>query len=145
MVQKAITSANSVLLLGVTSLFPTAQQMQNFATDDMYSMDPVDNAEVVMGADGVMSAGWIPQIKVMHITLMPNSNAMSFFESWFAQEEALREVLYGFGTLNQPSIGRTYALTNGVLSQFAPIADGKKVLQARRFQIKWESALGAPI
>jgi hypothetical protein len=35
-------------------------------------------------------------------------------------------------------------LTNGVLTNFAPISDAKKVLQPRKFQIQWNVVLGAP-
>lgn len=145
MVNNSITSANSVLVLGVNSLFPVPQQMQGFAADDAYSVDAVDNAEVVLGVDGVVSSGWIPQIKVMNVMLQADSPGNDFFDAWYAAEEAQKEVLKAFGVLEQPSIGRTYVLTNGVLSGFSPFADGKKILAPRKFQIKWNTILGAPV
>lgn len=140
-----ITSANSVLMLGVLSLYAVPQQMQGFAADDMYSLGGVDNAEVVMGADARMSAGWIPQIKTLDITLQADSEHNAFFESWYAAQEAGKTIYKGFGIITQESIGMSYALTNGVLCNYSPLADGKKVLQPRKFQIKWESVIGAPI
>jgi hypothetical protein len=141
----SITSANSVLLLGVNGLFAVPQQLQGFATDDMYSMDMVESAEVQMGADGKMASGWVPQIKNMNVTLLANSKSNDFFEAWYSAQEAAREVYTAFGTVVQPGVGKAYILSNGVLTNYTPLAEGKKVLQPRKFQIKWESALGAPI
>jgi len=141
----SITSANSVLLIGVTSLFAIPQQLQGFATDDMFSMDMIESAEVQMGADGRMAAGWIPQIKNMNVTLQANSKSNDFFEAWYSAQEAAREVYSAFGTAVQPSIGKAYILSNGILTNYTPLSEAKKLLQPRKFQIKWESALGAPI
>lgn len=141
----SITSANSILLLGVTGLYTVPQQLQGFGSDDAYSMDPVDNAEVMMGVDGIMSSGYIPQIKVMNVTLQADSASNTFFEAWYAAQEAAREIYPAFGVINQSSIGRSYTLTNGVLSNYAPLSDAKKVLQPRKFQIKWNVVVGLPI
>jgi len=141
----SITSANSVLLIGVAGLYTVPQQLQGFSQDDMYSMEAVDTKEVQMGADGKLSMGWIPQIKVMNVTLQADSPSIAFFEAWYAAEEAAQDAFAGFGVLSQPGVGRSYALTNGALSNYAPFADGKKVLQPRKFQIKWQAVIGAPI
>jgi hypothetical protein len=145
MAANSITSANSVLLLGVTGLFLIPQQLQGFGADDAYSMPMVTNAEVVMGVDGIMSSGWLPQIKEMDVTLQADSASNTFFEAWYAAEEAASDKFKAFGVINQPSVGRTYALTNGVLVGFTPFADAKKVLQPRKFQIKWNLVVGAPV
>lgn len=140
-----ITSANSTLLIGVVGLFTIPQQLQGFGADDAYSMPMVTNAEVIMGVDGVMSSGWIPQIKEMDVTLQADSASNTFFEAWYAAEEAARDKFQAFGTIIQPGVSRTYALTNGVLVGFTPFADAKKVLQPRKFQIKWNLVAGAPV
>ncbi len=141
----SITSANSVLMLGVVGLYTIPQQLQGFGTDDAYSIDTVDPAEVVMGVDAQMSYGWIPQIKTMHVNLQADSASNTFFEAWYAAQEAAREVYPAFGVITQDSVGRTYVLTNGVLASYTPIAEAKKVLGARKFMIKWQVALGAPV
>lgn len=138
-----ITSANSVLALGVTGLFTIPQQLQGFGADDAYSVDPVDVAETLVGVDGVMSSGWIPQIKVMSVTLQADSASNTFFEAWYAAQEAGRVIYPAFGIITQESIGRVYTLTNGVLANFSPLGDAKKTLQPRTFQIKWQSIIGA--
>lgn len=138
-----ITSANSVLALGVTGLYTIPQQLQGFGADDAYSMDAVDVAEVMMGVDGKMSSGWIPQIKTMNVVLQADSDSNTFFETWYAAQEAGRRAYIAFGVITQESVGRVYTLTNGILANYMPISDSKKVLQPRTFQIKWESVIGA--
>lgn len=140
-----ITSANSVLVLGVAGLFTVPQQLQGFSTDDMYEMSAVDNKEIMLGVDGVLSAGWIPAVKVLSVTLQADSASNTFFESWFSAEEAAKTPFFGFGVITQPSISRSYALTNGVLKNYTPLASAKKVLQPRKFEIHFQTALGAPI
>jgi hypothetical protein len=139
-----ITSANSVLLIGVAGLFTVPQQLQGFSSDDAYSMDAVTNKEVQLGVDGIMSAGWIPQIKTMSVTLQGDSDSNTFFEAWYAAEEAAQDAFRAFGTIVQPAVNKMYTLTNGVLTNFAPISDAKKVLQPRKFQIQWNVVLGVP-
>jgi hypothetical protein len=141
----SITSANSQLLLGVIGLYQVPQKLAGFGADDAYSMDAVETAEVVMGVDGIMSAGYVPQIKVMHVVLQADSDSNGFFEAWYAAQEAANEIYKAFGTIVQKSVGRTYVLTNGVLTNYAPIADAGKVLKPRKFQIKWNVVVGAPI
>lgn len=140
-----ITSSNSTLFLGVTSFFTVPQQIAGFATDDMYSMAAVDTKEIMLGADGILSAGWIPQIKILEITLQADSPSNTFFESVYAAEEAAKAPFFFFGNINQPAISRNYTLVNGAMKNYKPLADAKKVLQPRRFEIHFQVALGVPI
>lgn len=140
----SITSANSVLLIGVTGLYTVPQQLSGFDTDDMYSIEAVENKEVKMGADGHLSAGWIPQIKVMSVTLQADSPSNDFFDAWYAAEEAAEDAYFAFGTVVQPAVSKLYTLTRGVLTNYTPMAEAKKVLQPRKFQIKWNVVLGVP-
>lgn len=140
----SLTSANSVLMIGVTGLYTVPQQLQGFGADDMYSMDSVENKEVVLGADGNMSAGWIPQIKTMSVTLQADSASNDFFEAWYAAEEAAQDAYFAFGTVVQPAVSKAYTLTRGVLSNYTPLAEAKKILQPRKFQIKWNVVIGVP-
>ena len=145
MAGNSITSANSILLIGVTGLYPVPQQLAGFGVDDAYSMPDVTNAEVVMGVDAVMSSGWIPQIKEMNVTLQADSASNTFFEAWYAAEEAAMEIFKAFAIIQQPAVGKIYTLTNGVLSGYSPFSDAKKVLQARKFQIKWNTVIASPV
>jgi hypothetical protein len=140
-----ITSANSTLFLGVTSFFTVPQQIAGFATDDMYSMANVDTKEVVIGVDGKLSAGYIPQIKVLEVTLQADSPSNTFFESVYAAEEAAQAPFFFFGNINQPAVSRNYTLTTGVMKNYKPLADAKKTLQPRKFEIHFGSVIAVPI
>jgi len=140
----SITSANSVLFLGVAGLYTVPQQLQGFGADDAYSVEAVEIAEVMLGVDGVMSSGWIPQIKMMNVTLQADSASNTFFEAWYAAQEASKDIYKAFGIIQQPAVSKIYTLTNGVLSNYSPLSEAKKVLQPRKFQIKWNMVLGAP-
>jgi hypothetical protein len=140
-----ITSANSTLLIGINGLFTVPQQIAGFSSDDAYSMSAVDNKELMIGVDGVLSAGWIPAIKVLEITLQADSPSNTMFESWYQTEELARTPYFGFGIIHQPSINRSYALTNGVLKNYTPLAQAQKVLRPRKFEIHFQTVLGAPI
>jgi len=140
-----ITSANSTLALGVVGLFTVPQALQGFSAGDAYSIDTVDISQVLMGVDGVMSSGWVPQIKTMNVTLQSDSLSNTFFEAWYAAQEVAKNTYSAFGVINQPALSRVYTLKNGILSNYAPLADAKEVLQPRKFQIKWELILGSPV
>ncbi|MFM0141734.1 phage tail fiber protein [Paraburkholderia sp. RL18-085-BIA-A] len=139
-----ITSANSTLLIGISGLFTVPQQLQGFSADDAYEMAAVDNKEISLGVDGVLSAGWIPAVKVLSVTLQADSASNTFFETWFASEEAARTPYFGFGVITQPSINRIYTLTNGVLKNYTPLAQAAKTLRPRKFEIHFQTVLGAP-
>lgn len=139
-----ITSANSILALGVTNFYAAPQTLSGFAADDMYSMANVDIKEVLLGADGRLSAGWIPQIKVLEIMLQADSPSTTFFEAVYAAEQAAQAPFFFFGSIIQPAVKKLYTLGNGVMKNYSPLADGKKVLQPRKFEIHFQSVIGAP-
>lgn len=134
-----ITSANSVFTLLLPTLFPVPQKLEGFATDDAFAADAVDITENVMGVDGKMSSGFTPFITKMTVTLQADSPSMPIFDFWLAAMKQAKEVFPADGSITLSSIGKSYTLTNGVLSNVKPIEDAKKVLQARAFIISWES------
>lgn len=141
----SLTSANSVLGIGVTGLYGVAQILQGFSEGDAYSIDTVDVAETSMGVDGILSAGYIPQKKVMKVTLQADSTSVNFFEAWYAAQEASRDVFIAFGIITQKSVAKQYTLTRGFLKNYSPIGDAKKILQPRSFSIEWNSVIAAPV
>jgi hypothetical protein len=134
-----ITSANSVFTLWVPELYPIPQALQQFATDDAWTIDAVDTAEVMMGVDGHMSAGFTPFITRTTIALQADSTSIALFDYWLSQMEVMKEVLMAQGTLLLPGTGLSYVMTNGVLTSSKKFADGKKVLQPVQHTISWES------
>ena len=116
MATKTITSANSIFLISVGGIFPVPQQLQGFAADAAFAFDSVQPAEVVMGVDGNMSAGYVPFMTVQTVTLMPDSPSLSIFETWLGATNTAREVFFANGHITLPSIGRKFVLTRGVLT-----------------------------
>jgi hypothetical protein len=140
-----ITSANSVFLLGITGLFPTAQLLQGYMADAAWDNAAVKPAETVLGVDGNMSYGWLPRMYEQTISLMPDSPAATLFEDWVVAMDGQEEIYPCFGSLTLPSVGRSYVLANGVLSSYVPIPKGGKILQGRPFIITWNTVTPIPV
>lgn len=141
----SITSANSTYSLVINSVYPNAQILQGYAADDAFSADAVDKAQVVMGVDGRQSAGYVFNPVVQTITLMPDSPSLEVFSNWINAMDAIREILKCTANISLPAIGKKYTLSNGVLVNYKPIPDVKKVMQAVPFKISWERVVGESI
>lgn len=140
-----ITSANSVLMLGINRLFNIPIQIQGFATDDAFTLEDVDMAETMMGVDGKLSGGWIPVVKSLEITLQADSASNDFFDAWIAAESTAREKYTANGSILLQGTGKLYVLTNGFLKKGNLMPPAKKVLQPRKFTIEFEGIAGAPV
>lgn len=145
MADKTLTGANSVLLLGVTGLFDVPRQLQGFATDDVYDADAVDSAETVPGVDGKLSGGWVYAPIRQGYTLQADSDSIDFFETLYAAQQQVQEIYRLFGSIYLPSVQRTYAMTRGILTNYAPMPTVKKILQPRKFYIVWERITAGPL
>lgn len=136
-----ITSANAILMITVPNLFPTPQQLQGFAAEDIYDFEGVDNAELMMGVDGHLAAGWIPKEVVQSITLMADSASNGLFETWYRAEQTAREKFPCSGTVILNATGRSYTQSRGFLTNYSPAPKAGKVLQPRKFSLTWETVL----
>jgi hypothetical protein len=140
----SLTAANAVLMLGVTNLYNTPQQLQGFAADDIYDMPQIRSAETLMGVDGTLSAGFIFVPIVQSITLQANSSSNLFFEQWWANQQVAEDVYSGFGTIALTSLGSKYVMTNGFLTGYTPAPPARRILQPRRYEITWNLVLPNP-
>lgn len=134
-----ITSANSQFALKVPGLYDVPQILGGYMSDSMFTTDAVDFAEIVMGADGKMSAGRIFNPTVQTISIMPDSPSQGIFENIIMQMLATREVLFMSATIVIPSIGKLYTMNRGVLGNGKIIPDANRVLSGTPFPITWES------
>lgn len=141
---RTLTSANSTLLIAVNLVFPIPIKIQGYSTDDMTGMDAISPKEVSMGIDGRLSAGYVPVPTTQNITLQADSQSIDFFEAWHLYEQQTKETLFATGTLIVPGAEKAYAMTRGVLTNYAPIADLRRNLQPRRFSLVWEKVIPAP-
>lgn len=134
-----ITAANSVYQLVIPSLYPSPQQLQGYSADAAFDTEASDPAEIQIGVDGQVSAGFVPFLTRQTISLMADSPSVTVFENWLAAQKAVREIYYATATIVLPSVGRAYALTSGILTSIVSIPGTRKVLQPRNFVITWGS------
>jgi hypothetical protein len=139
MTDTTITSANSVMTLVVAGLFPSPVQIQGYAMDEAFATEAFDLAEVQMGVDGRMTAGYTPNPTKMTITLQADSPSKDIFTTLIQATKTAREVFYVSGSIALPSTGEAFTLTRGILTNTQQLPDAKKVLQPMKFVITWES------
>lgn len=140
-----ITAANAVFTLAVNGVFNVAQQLQQFSADDVFDTEAVESAEIMMGVDGHLSAGFVFVAVKQSITLQADSPSNLIFEAWQQAQKTARDLFFAQGGVILPSVGRAYTMTRGVLTSYPPIPDAKKVLQPRKYGITWESVSPAAI
>jgi len=134
-----ITSANSVFTLVVAGLFPAPVQLQGYAIDKAFTTEAIDLAEVQMGVDGRMTAGFVPNPVKQTITLQADSPSKDIFTAMIQAMKTAREVFYMSGSIALPSTGESFTLTRGILTNAKQIPDAQKVLQPVDYIITWES------
>ena len=134
-----ITSANSVFTIVVPGLFPSPVQLRGYASDKAFTTEAVDLAEVQMGVDGRMTAGFVPNPIKQTVTLQADSPSKDIFTSMIQAMKTAREVFYISGSIALPSTGESFTLTRGILTNAKQIPDAQKVLQPVDYVITWES------
>lgn len=142
---RTITAANIVLTISVDTVFPVPFRIEGFSADDMTAFDAVDEAEVSMGVDGRLSAGWIPAAFPQTITLQADSLSCDFFENWAQYNRTQRTSYVATGNLLLPATSKKYAMRRGFLTSWVPVPAAKKTLQPPMAKITWERASRALI
>jgi hypothetical protein len=138
-----ITSADAVLTLTQALLYPTPQQIQGFAADDVFDIPAIQSIESTMGVDGVLSAGFIFVEIPWDITLQADSASNAIFDRIWSQQQATKSTYQLNGFLKLPSTATKITLNVGFLKSYkAPSA--KKVLQPRRYQLIFQTMAVAP-
>lgn len=140
-----LTTANSALALAFLPIYPIAQNIQGYATDDAFAADDVEPAEVMMGVDGKLSAGYTPYPTKLNITLQADSESNDIFDNVLLAQKAAKEVFFASGIISIQGTGKKYALNRGVLSSVSVMPSSKKVLQPRKFVITFEDCIMSPI
>ncbi len=135
---RTITSANAVLMLGVTDLYDSARQIQGFSADNITDMADLTQSETSRGLDGRLSAGFVYGDIVQNITLQADSESNDFFENWSAAERQRKELYVAFGSILLRAVNRRYTMTRGFLRALPPMPSVGRTLQARRYSITWE-------
>lgn len=134
-----ITSANSVFTIVAAGLFPAPVQLKGYAADKAVMTDAIDVAEVQMGVDGRMTAGYTPNPTKQTISLQADSPSRVIFDGILAASKTAREIFYVSGEIVLPATGEKFTLRRGVLTTGKQMPDIGKVLQAVDYVITWES------
>jgi hypothetical protein len=139
----SITSANAQVLISIPSLFPVPQALQAFAVEDIFDVDPIEPVETLMGVDGILSAGFVFVPVNQTFALQADSPSIVIFDTWWTAMQVVKDVYFASATILLPSLSKKWAMSQGVLTNYKPMPDAKKVLQPQRFRITWQSALPA--
>jgi hypothetical protein len=139
-----LTAANSILAIAITDLYSSPQTIQGYAVDDAFEAESVEQAEVKMGVDGILSGGKVFNPYPMTIHLMPTSPSVAIFETWRSQQDAQVDVFNAAGSIILPSTGMKYTLVNGFLTKATPFPAVKKTLDMLVYEITWNLIVSAP-
>jgi hypothetical protein len=132
----ALTAGSATAVIFVPSIAPAGHTIQGEFLDNAYGIGDVTNKELKMTLQSVVKGGWIPQMKEVTITLLPNTPSWQFFNDWYQAEEATHEVLECQSLIiTLPSIGQVTTYTNGFLTTAKVMPDIKKILQEGSFKL----------
>ena len=134
-----ISSTNAVFTLSISSLFTTPQQLQGFSADDIFDIDALESAEVVMGVDGILSGGFRYFEVKQSIYLQADSASNLIIDQWYAAQQKVADVYTATGNVTLISTGTKYNLIKGFLTSYKPIPDVKKKLEPRKYMITWNT------
>jgi hypothetical protein len=140
-----LTTANSAFALQIENLYPVAQNVQGYSTDDAFAVSDIEPVETVMGVDGRLSGGYKPVPTVLDITLQADSPSVAIFDNWLAAQKAAKEAYVANAMIQLQGTGEKYAFTRGFLTSITPMAAAKKILQPRKFVITFESCDKSPV
>ena len=139
-----ITAADVVLTISVGIIIPQPQQLQGFATDDVFDIPSIKSVETLMGVDGILSGGFVYTEIRQEITLQADSLSNRLFDTWWTQMQATKGVYVASGAAKMPSVGTKFTMTNGFLTGYKPAPGAKRVLQPRRYEITWGRIAPSP-
>jgi len=135
---KSITSISTRFIINISELGLAGHKVEGFSEDEAINFDEVDTTEVYIGVDGQLNAGFIPQLKTMHLSLAPTSRSLTIFNRLYQEMTKREEVIWiNSAVITLPAVKQSFALTNGVLSGFTPVTAIKKTLQAVPVKIVW--------
>lgn len=141
----AVTAADIIFTMNIPQVFPTPQQIQGFASDEVLDIPQIRSAETMMGVDGVLSVGFVFVPIMQTVSLQADSASNDVYDTWWAQMQATLASYLASGTILMPSIGKKYNLNGGILTGYKPLSNAKKLLQPRTFEVTWQNIAPAPI
>lgn len=137
MAPRTITAANSVFMLSIAGVVTAPAQLQGYAVDDAFSVTEVDHAELQLGVDAQVGAGWVPALIPMKFAFLASSPSIDLFELWARLNNQQQQTLVAQGVCIIPGVSKSYALKDGYLRGYTSMPTARKVLAAREFTITW--------
>jgi hypothetical protein len=142
----SLSACSSTAVLLVKSLAPAGHTIQGEFLDNAYAISDVTNKELKMTLQGVIKGGWIPQMKEIVVTLLPNTPSWRFFNDWYQAEEASRSVLEAESLIiTLPSTSQVTTYTNGFIVTAKVMPDIKKILQEGSFKLTFGHVVTAAL
>lgn len=134
-----LTSANSIVTITATTLFPIPQQLQGYAVDKAWSSDSLVLSETKMGVDGKLSAGYTPNPTKVTFSLQADSASRDIFKAITQATKTSREIFFISASISLPATGENFTLNRGVLTETKQTPDGEKMLGEVEYVVTFES------
>lgn len=133
----SITAANSTLTLSIDQVYPGGIAIFGWGVDDAFTAEAVEIGETQVGVDGYGVAGLVYMPAPFRIRLLASSPSIVVFENWIMSEFQVGDKLATSMILSQPGPGRVYTGQLGYLRRISELADARRVLQNREFNIEF--------
>jgi hypothetical protein len=125
-------------MIAVPGVFSSPQPLQQFAAEDIFTNDPVQAAEVAMGVDGFLAAGFVFSPVSWSVSLMADSPSNNFFDQWYQANVKAVDTFRCNGSIWLPSLAKKFDMQNGALTTYRNMPDAAKTLRSRAFVITWQ-------
>lgn len=140
----SITSANASAQL-VNVLFPAGLKFENFAVDNAWTQELIQQIEARMGVDGLISFGYTPSPKPISFQFQPNSATVDRLDYLVQAQDMAREAIVCQLVITLKSIKKVVTLTNGACVTNKLLPNGAKVLEPMQYDFVFESVNVAPM
>ena len=141
----SITSSNAAIAISIGSLYAAPQALSQVAADNIFGVDDIASAETAMGVDGYLTGGKVFAPIPWHIHFMPDSISIPVFEFWESSSRQIGDIIRANATVTLTSVGRKYAMVNGILQTISPMPSAGRTLGARMWTIMWGSVTSIPV
>lgn len=123
-----ITSVNSRLYFQDEYLYPDPVRIQQFASDNGFSVEGQEIVEYRFGVDGFLSPGYVPNPYIVTVNLeasSPSWQMLSRVFTWCQNQQVWSSVTL---TAEIPAINRRFIFVRGVLTSGIAMPGVKRVL-----------------
>lgn len=124
-----VTSVNTIVTLYAPPVITTPVRLQNFGVDSAVEVNDFTMAEVRMGIDGGLAAGFTPSTKEITVTLEAASPSRTYLEAICMWMETHQQTVNVILTVDQPALKKRYVFETGVMQSGKVMSSVKKTLE----------------